>query len=165
MKQDRFLTGILIGIGLLIVAALMLFFARQNRQLTYVPDDTPEGAVKNYLVALFKKDYEKAYSYLADKDGKPTFDQFKQSLLMNEVNPNNVGVDIGGVEYNGDDAYVTLYLQQGPSDPFSSGYRNQDRAVLVRQGGKWKIEQMPYYNFWGYDWYPQYTPTAPLPKP
>lgn len=164
MKQDRFLTGILIGIGLLIVAALVIFFVRQNRQ-TYVSDDTPEGVVRNYVLAVFKQDYEKAYSYLADKDGKPAFDQFKQSFLRNEVNPNNVGVDIGSVEYNDDEAYVTLYLQQGSSDPFSSGYRNQDRVVLIRQNGKWKIEQMPYYNFWSYDWYPQYTPTAPLPKP
>ena len=164
MKQDRFLTGILIGIGLLILAALAIFFARQDKQ-TYVSDDTPEGVVRNYMLAVFNQDYERAYSYLADKNGKPTFDQFKQSFLRSEVNPSNVGVEIGNVDYNNGEAYVTLYLQQGPSDPFSPGYRNQDRAVLVMQNGKWMIEQMPYYNFWGYDWYPQYTPTAPLPKP
>ena len=37
MKQDRFLIGILIGIGVLIVVALTIFFTRQNKQ-TYMSD-------------------------------------------------------------------------------------------------------------------------------
>ena len=32
MKQDRFLTGILIGIGALILIALVLFFTRQEKK-------------------------------------------------------------------------------------------------------------------------------------
>ena len=157
MKQDRFLLGILIGIGLLVVLALGLFFTRQDQALTYGAEDTPEGVVKNYLVAVFNRDYEKAYSYLADKEGKPTFEQFKQSFLQYSINPDNTGVDVGSVEIIGDQAFVTVYIQYGASDPFSSGYRNEERAVLILQGGQWKLEIMP-YNFWGYDWYPQYTP-------
>jgi len=38
MKQDRFLTGILIGIGVLIVIALFVFFTRKDTQ-TYIPED------------------------------------------------------------------------------------------------------------------------------
>ena len=49
MKQDRFLTGILIGIGVLIIAALAVFFTRKDSQ-TYVADDTPEGVVHNYVL-------------------------------------------------------------------------------------------------------------------
>ncbi len=67
MKQDRFLLGILIGIGVLIIAALVVFFIRKDSQ-TYVPDDVPEGVVHNYVVAVLNKDYEKAYGYLADLD-------------------------------------------------------------------------------------------------
>ena len=158
MKQDRFLLGILIGIGALVILALALFFIRKDNTLTYGPEDTPEGVVRNYAVAVFQRDYEKAYSYLANKDAKPTFDQFKRSFLQNNVNPDNIGLDVGAAEINGNEAFVTVYLQYGSSDPFSSGSRNEDRAVLVKQNGKWKIEQMPYYNFWSYDWYPQSTP-------
>ena len=32
MKQDKFLTGILIGIGVLILLALGLFFTRQDKR-------------------------------------------------------------------------------------------------------------------------------------
>ena len=65
MKQDRFLTGILIGIGVLVVVALAVFFSRKDAQ-TYVPDDTPEGVVYNYVLAVLNKDYEKAFVLAAD---------------------------------------------------------------------------------------------------
>ena len=65
MRQDRFLTGILIGIGILVVAALAMFFIRRDDQ-AYLSDDTPEGVVHNYVVSILNKDYEKAYGYLAE---------------------------------------------------------------------------------------------------
>jgi hypothetical protein len=152
MKQDRFLMGILIGIGVLVALALVLFFTRKDTALTYGPEDTPEGVVHNYVVAVFQRDYDKAYSYLADKKDKPTLEKFRESFLQNYVNPDNTGVDVGGSELSGDQAFVTVYIQYGANDPFSSGYRNEERAVLVNQGGSWKIEQMP-GNFWAWDWY------------
>ena len=162
MKQDRFLLGILIGIGVLVALALGLYFTRQDRALTYGSDDTPEGVVRNYVVAVFKRDYEKAYSYLADKPAKPTLDEFKKSFLRNDVNPSNIGVDVGPAQINGNEAYVMLYIQYGSSDPFSSGSLSEERAVLVKQGdGEWRIEQMP-FNFWAYNWY-QPTPMPAKP--
>lgn len=152
MKQDRFLTYILIGIGALVLLALGLFFLRGDTALTYGADDTPEGVVHNYIVAVFQKDYEKAYSYLAENPNKPTLEQFRQSFLQNSVNADNVGADIGAAELNGSRATVTIFIQYGNNDPFSSGYRNEELASLVKQNGAWKIERMP-YNFWGYDWY------------
>lgn len=152
MKKDRFLLGILIGIGILAVLALVLFFARKDATLAYGPDDTPEGVVRNYVVAVFKRDYEKAYSYLAEKQDKPTLEQFRESFLQNMVNPENAGVDIGETEISGDQAFVSVYIQYGSGDPFSPGYRNEERAVLVKQAGQWKLTQMP-GNFWAWDWY------------
>ena len=83
MKQDRFLTGILIGIAVLIVVALTVFFSRKDN-LNYVADDTPEGVVQNYVVALHKRDFDKAYGYLADLENKPTQEQFHQSFLLHQ---------------------------------------------------------------------------------
>lgn len=160
MKQDRFLMGIFIGIGTLVVIALALFFTRKDSAMTYVADDSPEGVVHNYVVAVFQGDYDKAYGYLADKKNKPTLEQFREAFLKNYVNPDNTGVDIGEAETSSDQAFVTVYIKYGANDPFSSGYRNEERAVLLNQNGRWKIEQMP-GNFWYWDWY-QPTPN-PLP--
>jgi hypothetical protein len=151
MKQDRFLTGILIGIGALILIALVLFFARKDTK-EYQVADTPTAVVYNYVLAITNEDYEMAYEYLAEKENKPTYDQFRQSFFNGSVNADNVGVDVGEADIDGDDAVVDLTLVYSSSDPFSGGYSNTDRAQLVRQNDEWKILYMP-YNFWGYDWY------------
>ena len=152
MKQDRFLTGILIGIGVLIVAALVVFFIRRDSQ-TYVPDDIPEGVIHNYVVAVLNKDYEKAYGYLADLDNKPTFDEFQEAFLTGGLNPGNSAVDVGESEITGDSATVEVALIYNPSDPFSTGYRDVQNAILVRHDGAWKISSMPAYYLWNYSWY------------
>lgn len=152
MKQDRFLLGILIGIGVLVVVALTLFFVRKDNALSYGPEDTPEGVVHNYVVAIFQRDYGKAYGYLADNKDKPTLEQFLEAFLRNYITTENNAVDFGETQISGDKAYVTVYIQYVSNDPFSSGYRNEERATLVKQNGKWKIEAMP-SNFWYWDWY------------
>ena len=70
MKQDKFLTGILIGVGMLVLLALVLFFTRQDKR-DYLAEDAPEGVAHNYVLAVLNKDYEKAYGYLADLKYKP----------------------------------------------------------------------------------------------
>jgi hypothetical protein len=152
MKQDRFLTGILIGIGVLVVIALAVFFMRNDSQ-TYVSDDTPEGVAHNYVVAVLNKDYEKAYGYLADLKNKPTYEEFRRAFLNGEVNPGSSAIDIGESEIFGDTATVEIALIYNPSDPFSTGWRNVQTADLVRQNGAWKLTLMPQYNLWGYNWY------------
>lgn len=157
MKQDRFLLGILIGIGVLIVVALGLFFTRQDTQ-EYQTAGTPDAVVFNYVLAVTEKDYEKAYGYLADLDHKPTYDEFRQSFFNGMVSPQGVGVDVGEATVHGDEASVEMNMVYAATDPFSSGYSNADHALLVRQGDAWKISSMP-YNFWDYNWYqPQVKP-------
>lgn len=151
MKQDRFLTGILIGIGSLILLALVLFFTRQDKK-EYLVENSPYAVTYNYVLAVTNEDYKTAYTYLADKDNKPTYEQFRQSFFNGNIYPENVGVNVGTAEIDGDDAFVELTLVYSSSDPFSGGYNNTDRAQLVRQNDEWKLVYMP-YNFWAYDWY------------
>lgn len=152
MKQDRFLTGILIGIAVLVVIALAVFFLRSDTQ-TYISEDAPEGVVHNYVVAVLNKDYEKAYSYLADLEQKPTYEQFRDAFLTGVVNPENASVDIGGSEIDADTASVEVVMIYNPTDPFSTGYRDVQRAILVNQGSGWKLSSMPGYYFWEFSWY------------
>ena len=157
MKQDKFLTGILIGIGALIVLALALFFTRQDKR-DYLSEDTPEGVAHNYALALIDKDYEKAYGYLADLRYKPTYEEFRQSFLNGMVNPDGMGLDVGEAEIHGDEAVVELTLYYSYSDPFSTRTGTPDRAMLVEQDGEWKVSSMP-YSFWDYNWYQEpYSP-------
>ncbi len=152
MKQDKFLIGILAGIGVLVVLALILFFTRQG-QSDYIADNTPEGVTHNYVLAVINKDYQKAYDYLADLDNKPTYEEFRQSFLNGNANPDNVGADVGAAEIDNDVATVELTIYYSYSDPFSANTGSSDRASLVLEGGAWKLTYMP-YSFWDYNWYP-----------
>jgi hypothetical protein len=152
MKQDRFLTGILIGIAILVVIALAVFFTRKDSQ-SYISEDMPEGVVHNYVLAVLNGDYQKAYGYLADLENKPTYAEFRDAFIKGMVNPGNSAVDVGESEVNHDTASVEVAMIYNPSDPFSTGYRDTQRAILVRQDGAWKLSSMPGYYFWEYSWY------------
>lgn len=160
MKQDRFLLGILIGIATLVAAAILVFLLRPDT-LEYGAEDTPEGVVRNYVIAIHRADYERAYTYLADAEYKPTIDTFSEPFMLNFVDPASSGVEVLDAKISTQSASVELSILYNNNDPFSGGYRNTDFASLVLQDGQWKLKLMP-YPFWYYDWYQEpYEPDKP----
>ncbi|OGN73693.1 MAG: hypothetical protein A2X25_15145 [Chloroflexi bacterium GWB2_49_20] len=155
MKQDRFLIGILIFIVILVAVALGLFFIRQGTQ-TYGPEDSPAGVVRNYAIAVQNMDFERAYTYLADKDAKPSYDNFRMAYLNRQLDTSNAAIQIGTTSSLSDsEAIVGVTIVYSSSDPFSSPWSDTQNASLVKQGGVWKLTSMP-NPYWGWDWY---TPT------
>lgn len=68
---DKLLTGIVVGVVLLVVVAFGVALLRPKP--AYQLDDTPEGVTHNYLLALKQEDYARAYGYLSpDLRGYPT---------------------------------------------------------------------------------------------
>ncbi len=162
MKQDRFLTGILVFIGLLVIAALSLFIIR-NRAPAYGAEATPQGVVRNYAVALQKGDYVRAYGYLADQENKPTYDSFLSTFLTKQLDFSNSALDIGNVQQQtGSEAWIAVTVQYAGSGPFDNGWSNPDKATLVLQNGTWKLTYLPYPYFQSGLWY---QPTAQPAKP
>ncbi|MEW5831074.1 MAG: hypothetical protein AB1846_19455 [Chloroflexota bacterium] len=151
MKQDRFLIGILAAIGVLVAASVVMFLVRGNDQ-TYLPDDTPENVVHNFVLAIQQRDAARAYSYLADKDYKPTYEEVRRAILVEKIGDTNNGVQIVGSEVNGDEATVDVSIIYAGGGPFQETYSNSGAAILVRQNGAWKIESMS-YPFWSWTWY------------
>jgi len=151
MKQDRFLIVILGVIGLLIVLSVVLFFARQGPQ-DYGPEDTPEGVLRNYVLALQKEDYARAYKYLQDAEGKPDFTQFRQRFFAMDMSREHTAVQIGEVNQTDEDAVVGLIITYGGNEPFSSNWSENDAALVTRQNGEWKLTYMP-YSYWDWEWY------------
>ena len=160
MKKDKFLIGILIGIAVLIVVVLAVFFTRRGN-LEYLQDDTPENITQNYILALQKADYEKAYSYLADLDDKPTFEEFRQPFLTNQMeDPTVSSIKVIDATHKGKEAVVRLTVMQFGGGPFGSLYEHEDSAILTDQDGEWKISYMP-YPYWYWDWYNPGAKTIP----
>ena len=150
MKQDRFLIAILGFVGLLVAVALVLFFLRQDTN-EYGPEDAPDGVARNYIIALYKNDFERAYSYLQDSDTKPDNLEFQQAFLGDYLEISNVSVKISEVEVLGDEAIVQLTVTHGGTDPFQGAWSNKESALLTLQAGDWKITEMP-HPYWGWDW-------------
>lgn len=151
MRQDRFLLGILIGIAVLVVTAVGLFFARRGT-LDYGPEDSPAGVTRNYIVALKKNDLERALGYLADFNGRPDSFSFRQTFQQFQAaEVAGTGVEVGEETLDGDRAFVQVSMIRGGGDLFSDVFRDIQSAELVRQGGVWKIKAMP-YPFWNFAW-------------
>jgi hypothetical protein len=161
MKHDRFLMGILIFIGVLVLAALALFFVR-NEKPAYGAENTPEGVLYNYAVALQLHDYPRAYGYLARKDNQPTYTTFYQAFLTRQLDTSTSALQIGNVQMlTIDQAWVNVTIQSVGSGLLNNGGSNTDKGTLEKQNGAWKITFLP-NPFWGYDWY-QPTPVPVKP--
>ncbi len=153
MKQDRFLLGILVFIALLIVAALALFFVRKDVQTSYGAEDTPSGVIRNYTLALHKRDYARSYGYLADKENKPDFDAFRRLFLANQLNISSAALKIGSVTSSSEsEALVEVTVLHASGGPFSEGWSSTETVTLLKQNGAWKITYMP-HPYWFWDWY------------
>jgi hypothetical protein len=162
MKQDRFLIGILIGIGVLVVAAFVLFFVRQS-QLNYVAEDTPAGVVQNYVLALHKGNYQKAYAYLAEGDYKPTYDEFRRPFITKQIDIGSADIQMGETNYLDQDAVVSL-VTSSYYGGISESYNRTDTAQLRKVNGQWKIILM-IQPYWFYDWYQPKNPTPIMAPP
>lgn len=154
MRQDRFLLGILIFVGLLVVLSLALFFVRREVR-NYRPGDSPADVVYNYALAIQKGDFERAYSYLAEGENKPTYNYFVQNFRFATI---DAALEIRSVRVEGDEAWVSVALHYVGSGPFESGWSNPDTARLVKQQGGWKLTYLP-PPYWGWDWF------QPTPEP
>lgn len=153
MQRDRFLWGILAGIGVLVVAALILFFIRQGK-VGYVEAGTPEGVLQNYMLAIQRQEYERAYEYLADYPEKPDQLAFQQAFLgyqHDQVSATSVEINDTVIDEPAQTALVQVALVHGSGDIFGDTYRDQQTATLVLQSGSWKIYQAP-YPYWGGNW-------------
>ena len=161
MKLDRFLIAIIAGIALVTIVAILLFLTRRDASATYPPDDTPEGVVAAYVMALQNGDWERAHAYLAEGDDKPDLGRFRQTLFIEEPHQRDAGVEIEATQVDGDRATVNLMVVNIGGGLFADIYRNPGVAILERQDGAWKIVEMP-YPFWSFSWYqPDTLPRKP----
>ena len=155
MKNDKFLIGIVAGIVLLAIVAVVVVMFRQPGEEKYIADDTPAGVVHNYFLAIQRKDYEKAYGYLSDDlDNKPDLDEFirdmniygydrQASLSIGQTTPGDVRAQV--------EISITTYNTGGLFD--NNQYTSHDTVYLqaTADGSSWGITQFP-YPYWQYDW-------------
>ncbi len=152
-SSDKFLIAIVGGIVLLVVIALVIVLTKPEP--TYLPEDTPEGIAHNYLLALQKEEYERAYSYLS-----PNLKNYPRTLtaFTREIDDNpwrfrtntDATLAVRGTEITGDFATAAIYETRFyGGDLFDSGQSSYAFEIeLEKIDGEWKIVEAPYYFAW-----------------
>lgn len=166
-QRDWFLVIIVVGIVLLVIAALVMATLRGGRPV-YQPDDTPAGVAFNYLLALQQQDYERAYRYLS-----PSLPGYPDSLeaFVSDITPawrpfdqQDVALNVEATRLVGDTAIVTFretVFRRGGL--FNSGqYSNTFRMTLRREEGTWKIVNSERYWQWQWSQQPEMKARPPL---
>jgi len=154
--NDRFLIGIIAGVAVLVVAAFAI--ALSHPAPAYRDDDTPEAAAHNYFLALQRKDYTRAWGYLA-----PTLPGYPKSVedFRRDVTAHGWPDDLANVELRVDKATLsaggtnadvtgqrTDYYNRGL---FDSGQSTDTFTLFLRrEGGSWKILSSD--ELWWYCW-------------
>ncbi len=148
-SAKRLLFGIGITIAALAVIAVVLVFTQKD--VTLLPQDTPQGTVQRFLMAIQEKDYPKAYNYLqiTEKDIKVTYDdwvRFDVPLMASTAQP-AWKATLGKTTIFGSNASVEVFVdtfRPNGNGPFgSSTYTQLIMFQLTKAGNSWLITTRP----------------------
>ncbi len=156
MKEpDKYLMGIVAGIVILVVAAFAFVLTRSEP--AYNEEDTPEGVVYNYLLALEKGDHERALSYLATCiENRPTDASDFNTQIKNNYRfhylKRDTSIQVLSAEVAGVEAVALVRETTFESDaPFDNRTDSDEfEMTLIRQDGAWKL--VAGGRYWSYSW-------------
>ncbi len=139
--STRFLVVSVAAIGVLVVVALVLVLTLgDGKTMSLLPEDTPEGVVQRYLLALEAEEYEEAYSYLSSSAREEGFywpwaDYFglyrEKPAWQATLGESWVLVDVATVE-------VTFTIFQ-PGGLFDPTFTYHLTFRLDKEGNSWRI--------------------------
>ncbi len=143
-STDKVLLGIVVGILLLIVVALVVTMTRPEP--SYMDEGSPEGVAHNYLLTLQKEEYERAYGYLSPTvyNYPSSTEEFEKTVTQGYRGfggDTDVSFSIGDVEVSGDTATVRVTSSSFyDGDLFDSGQRIKTFDMeLALEGNDWKL--------------------------
>ena len=153
MRSSRrwlFTFGLAIGVLLIVTVALVLTTASPADK-PLLPEDTPEGTVQRFLLAVRDEDYLTADSYLSPPiDDKADYDLRR----IRETGPGNGPgwkATLGKSIERDDEATVDVTVDVfRPRGPFENSVRtHQVTFFLKKEGTSWKITS-PVNIWWLY---------------
>jgi len=155
-SSNRLLMAIVIGAVVLVGIAIGVTLLQPEPD--YLSEDTPEGIAHNYLFALEKGEYQRAYSYLSPNlPGYPiTLEIFIESIEDSSYQfrmDRDTTLRVDSVKSNGETAAATINENIFYSgDIFGSNeYTNQFKMDLRLEDGEWKIIDSERYFAWCWD--------------
>lgn len=140
-------------IGVLVVATVALLLAvGDGGSATLLPEDTPEGVVQRFFLALEAEDYREAYSYLSSAvREEESYQSWSRQLVGNRDGPEWT-VMLGESLVVGNQATVEVtYTRFYPSTPlleFIDPIRTSRITIyLEKEGSSWGITSPTWFWF------------------
>ncbi len=153
-SSNRWLIAFVAGVAVLVIATVVLVLtARPGASL--LPENTPEGVVQRFLMAVQDNNYEKAYGYLSLTDDKGIKISYDQWLATKPYpygsSPSSWKATLGKTTITGERVNVEVTVDVfRPSGPFGNAVQSQQVLFqLTRSGGSWLITSPPYL-YWIY---------------
>ncbi|WP_240689665.1 hypothetical protein [Arthrobacter sp. PAMC25564] len=135
-RPDRVLFGIVAAIAVLVVVALGVVFLRGEPQL--LDESTPAGVVQRYSKAVIDSDTAAADAYLTD-NARSRCANYYGGAQASRV------VLISTTERGGTATVKVSIVHSAEAGPFGpSEYAEEGVLGLVKAGGKWMINELPY---------------------
>jgi hypothetical protein len=141
--------GLAIGVLIIVTVALVLTTASPGAE-TLLPEDTPEGTVQRFLLAVRDGDYLVAESYLSSEmDDKIAYDLRRSRVGFGEES--GWKATLGESVVRGDEATVDVVVDVfRPGGPFENPVRtSRVTFFLEREGTSWSITS-PLNLWWLY---------------
>ena len=152
--SGRFLLVFGFVILIVVAVAVALSVIGGNAPVKMLSEDTPEGVVQRFLMAVKEGDYAKAYTYLSPlpEDSRIyTYEEWIRSTQSRDVN-SSWKASIVKSTVKGNDATVDVNIDRFrlPDSPMTNPVYNYSiRFVLQKENGKWMINS-PVDIYWLY---------------
>jgi len=143
-------SGLAIGVLVIVTVVLALTIASQGDE-PLLPEDTPEGTVQRFLLAVRDEDYLAVESYLSPTiDDKIAYD-LQRNRVAETINGPRWKVTLGKSIVRDDEATVDVMVDVFRSQgPFGNSVRtHQVTFFLKKEGASWRITS-PVNLWWLY---------------
>lgn len=152
--SGRFL--LVFGLVILVVVgvAVALAVVGGNAPVKMLAEDTPEGVVQRFLMAVKERDYAKAYTYLSplpENSKIYSYEEWIRSTQSRNVNSSwKASIVNSMVKENDATVDVNIDIFRLPGSPMTNPvYSHSIRFVLHKENGKWMINS-PVDIYWLY---------------
>lgn len=154
-SSNRLLLGFGIAIGAVAVVTVVLVLAFGRGDSPLLPQDTPEGTVQRFLLAVKERDYPRAYSYLdiiEERGQKVSYEQWRQSVDVGPDPATSWKATIEKVERGNGTASIEVRVEVfRPRGPFEDPVRTSRMSFELRRTVEsWVITSRP--ELWLLNW-------------
>ncbi len=128
------------GVGALLVGAVALALATTRGGLDLLPEDSPEGVVQRYLLAIEDKEYSEAYGYLSSSlRSTCSLEDFVTRRYWPEASRDQVTLEMTQ-SFDGSAVVTARVTVFDPGVPFgASEYSYTQTYHLKLEAGQWRL--------------------------